>query len=330
MSRYRQQIAAALRAVTIRGPTRYAWLGRPSRRLPARHDAAIDRSQGHAYLIACLREELYYSFFCHGHPVPARWGEPQPLSGDPWLGQALAQANTGQGSWEGGWTVERIEGDEALISTGRLRARVPLAHCRAPGPLGPGAVVSVRLPKEFPERSPGFYTAVSDAPADLAASDGVVRVYWNISGSGAARLMQTLTARLNAQRVPFWLKVADHHVRLTRCDAAILYVRGDAFQALGEMLRDVAGTLGGHLRPQVPAFTLEFAPGVGLAEDVGAAESFGIRRCALLADGIVQAHLRGLTHAAGRLAEVEARFAEEGVRVDTPYLEPSLAGRHVL
>jgi class II lanthipeptide synthase len=330
VSPYRQQIVSVLRAVTIRGPTRYAWLGRSSRQLPAPQDAAIDQSAGHGYLVACLREELYYSFFCHGYPVPARWGEPQPPSADPWLGQALSQANTGHGTWDAGWTVERIDGEEALVSTGQLRARVPLVDCRASVSLGPGAVVSVRLPKELPERSPGFYTAVSDAPADLAAPEGIVRVYWNISGSGAARLVRTLTPRLNAQQVPFWLKVADHHIRLTRCDAAILYLPGDVFQGLAEMLRDVAATLGGHLMPQVPAFTLEFAPGVGLAEDVGAAESFGVRRCALLADGIVQAHLRGLTHITGRLAQVEARFAQDGVLMDTPYLEPSLAGRHVL
>jgi HopA1 effector protein family len=290
----------------------------------------MDESDARRHLVACLREELYYSFFCHGQPVQARWGEPQPLAGDPWLGDALSQANTGHGSWETGWKIERIENEEALVATRLLRARVPLVDCRASTSLRPGAIVSVRLPKEFPERSPGFYTAVSDAPADLATSEGIVRVYWNISGSGAAGLMGTLTARLNAQRVPFWLKVADHHVRLTRCDAAVLYVRSDTFQELGEVLRDIAGILTGHLRPQVPAFTLELAPGVGVAEDVGAAESFGVRRCALLADGIVRAHSGGFRDIAARLAQVEARFAEDGVRMDTPYLEPSLAGRHVL
>ncbi len=291
----------------------------------------MDESECHGYLIACLREELYHSFYCHGYPVPARWGEPQPLSGDPWLEEAMSQANTGQGSWDAGWTVQRVEGGEALVATGRLRMRVPLGDCRAPSShLRPGTVVSVPLPKEFPERSPGFYTVVSDAPADLAASEGVVRVYWNISGLGAARLVRTLTARLNAQKVPFRLKVADHRVRLARCDAAVLYLRGDTFQALAETLQDVAGALSSHLRPQVPAFTLEFAPGLGLAEEAGDGESFGVRRCAVLADGIVRAHVRGSRDIAARLAQVEARFAEDGVRMDAPYLEPSLTGRHVL
>jgi HopA1 effector protein family len=290
----------------------------------------MDESDARRYLVLCLREELYYSFFCHGHPVQARWGEPQPLAGDPWLGEALSRANTGHGSWEAGWRIERIENGEALVATSHLRARVPLGDCRAPGSLRPGAIVSVRLPRELPERSPGFYTAVSDAPADFAAAQGIVRVYWNISGSGAPRLVRTLTARLNARGVPFWLKVADHQVRFTRCDAAVLYVRDNTFGELGELLRDVAALLTGDLRPQLPAFTLELAPGVGLAEDAGAAESFGVRRCALLAEGIVQAHSRGLRGSAARLAQVEERFAEDGVRIDMPYLEPSLAGRHVL
>ena len=78
------------------------------------------------------------------------------------------------------------------------------------------------------------------------------------------------------------------------------------------------------------AATLELAPGVGLAEDGGRRESFGARRCALLADAIVRAHAHGVTEAEARLAAVAARFAEDGVRIDAPYLEPSLAGRHVL
>ena len=43
VSRYREQVAAALEAVTIRGPTRYAWLGRASRPLPASSDARAGR-----------------------------------------------------------------------------------------------------------------------------------------------------------------------------------------------------------------------------------------------------------------------------------------------
>ena len=108
----------------------------------------------------------------------------------------------------------------------------------------------------------------------------------------------------------------------------MLYLPGDAFDQAA--LRKVAVGLSAHLRPRIPAFTLELVPGVGLAEENGNAESFGVRRCAVLADAIVGAEERGLTHPAARLDAAAARFADDGVDIDAPYLEPSLAGRHVV
>ncbi len=330
MSRYRDQVAAALAAVTVDGPTRYTWLGRKSRPLPARIEVELGETQRRRYLVSCLREELYCSFYCYGGPVPARWGEPEPPFADPWLVDAMSRANHGRGSWGPGWTVQRLDGEAAVVTTGRLRARVAISECRATnGTVRRGAAVGVRLPKELPELSPGFYTVVGDT-ADPDPSASLVRVYWHVTRAGAPALVAALTSQLNAEAVPFRLKVADHPLRLGRCDAAVLYLRGDVFRALKETLREVAGALGAGLQPRIPTFTLELAPGVGLAEDDGDSESFGIRRCAVLADGIVRAGESGLSDARARLGAVAARFAEDGVRIDAPYLEPALEGRHVL
>ncbi len=122
-------------------------------------DAARD-----AYLVTSLGNELYWSFYCRGRPVPARWGEPAPIAPDPELAAALSDANTGGGSWQAGWTVERIEDHEAGGHVRRaVRVRVPLVDCRAPGDVRPGAAVSIRVPKEHLWLAPGFYTALSDA-----------------------------------------------------------------------------------------------------------------------------------------------------------------------
>jgi hypothetical protein len=330
VSLYRAQVAAALRAVTIRGPTRYTWLGRRSRPLPAAIEAELDESARRSYLVSCLREELYWSFYTHGGPVPARWGEPDAGAADPWLVEAMSDANTGHGGWEAGWTVQRLEGDEAVVATGRLRTRLPIADCRAPGgAIRRGAGVSVRLPKDLPELSPGFYTVVSDAPQP-APSGSAVRVYWNITRTGAPALVATLASRLNGEGLPFRLKVANHPYRLQRCDAAVLYLGADVFRASRATLTEAAATLAGRLGRQTPALTLELAPGVGLAEDPADGESFGVRRCAMLADGIVRAHARAITDLGARVDEVAERFAEDGVLIDAPYLEPALEGRHVL
>ena len=69
---------------------------------------------------------------------------------------------------------------------------------------------------------------------------------------------------------------------------------------------------------------------MGLAEEHGDNESFGERRCALLADAILIAHERGITEPKSQLQAVTAHFAKDGVQINAPYLEPSLAGRHVL
>jgi hypothetical protein len=329
--RYRDQVAAALQALTILGPTRYAWLGRRRPSLPASLLGELDAAERRDYLVASLRAELYRSFYRHGGPVLCEWDEVEPVSPDPWLLKALSEANTGQGTWETGWTVERFRGEAVVAGAERLRVRVPVVDCRTPaGPIRPGMPISVKLPKELRGLSPGFYFVVSDEPAAPVSAAGIVRVYWNVGPTGAPALVRALTSRLNADGVPFQLKVADHPVRLERCDSAVLYLDGQHFHSLRQRLADLAEALAARLRPRIPAFTFEYAPGVGLAEDSGGGDSFGERRCGLLADSIVDAHERRITRLTARVDAVAARFAEDGVAIDAPYLEPTLAGRHVI
>ena len=326
MSRYRDQVAAALRAVTIRGDRGYTWLGRPSRTPAARLYAAMDAAERRQHLVRSLREELYASFYCHGRPMAARWGAFQPIAADPGLVSALAASNCGGSAWEAGWTVAHVDDGEVVLQSALLRVRVAAGDCRP----GSGEDASVRLPTGLPALAPGFYTVVGEAPVAHPRPRGDVRVYWNVGADGAPHLVRALTSRLNEAGEPFRLKVADHPARLGRCDAAVLYLAGDRFAALRPVLRLVAAELEHHLQPDVPAFTLELAPGVGLSENDPDAESFGSRRCALLADGIIRAGEQGLVGESARIDAVAARFAEDGVLIDAPYREPSLAGRHVL
>ncbi len=289
----------------------------------------MDQSARDAYLVAGLGNEIYSSFYCRGRPVPARWGEPAPLAPDPGLAAALSEANAGCGSWQAGWMVERIEDHQAVV-TSELRARVPMLDCRGPGGVRPGAAVQIRVPREHLWLAPGFYTALSDAAVDVESALGVLRAYWNITPTGAPALMRALTTRLNASEVPFRLKVADHPFRLDRCDAAVLYLPVGSFKAMRATLLEVAADLRKHLRPSIPAFTHEFAAGVGLAEHDGGDVSFGTLRCRLVAEAIVRAHQRGVTELDERIAVVAEYFEEGGIEIDAPFRDPSLSGRHVL
>ena len=329
---YRDQLSAAVRAVTIRSPTDYAWLGRPCRPLPASVRDALSGFECRRHLVASLREELYSSFYTTGGPVPARWGRVQPVGSDPQLAAALSAANAGSGTWEPGWTVDRHDGDEAIVATPRLRVRVSAAECRAEdaGPIHPGVAVSVRLPKELPALSPGFFMVLGEAEFEGVTSGATLRVYWHTTASAAPALVRSLSVRLNAETVPFRLKVANHPIRFDRCDAAVLYLPIEAFEGVRAMLAHVAMTVASRLRPRTPAFTLALAPGVGLAESPATGESFGEHRCRLVADGIVGADERGVAPGEARVEAVIENLAKSGVKIDAPYLEPSLDGQHVL
>jgi hypothetical protein len=332
MSPYRDQVTAAVRAVRIRSPAGYSWLGHRRRPLRASLLAQMDRSERRRHLAACISEELYASFYCPGGPVPARWGKAAPLAADPWLTTALSDANTGHGSWEPGWIFHSLDGDQAVVATPRLRVRVPAADCNVGegGSIAPGVAVSVRMPKELPALSPGFFMVLSEAVFDASSPAGIVRAYWHVTPTGAPALVRALTLRLNAKNAPFRLKLADHPARFDRCDPAVLYLPADAFRPLRATLRQVATSLTASLHPRIPSFTLALAPGVGLAESPGTGQSFGLSRCELLADGIVSADEEAIKQDAARVARVIASLAANGVQIDAPYLEPSLDGRHVL
>ncbi|MEN3281016.1 MAG: hypothetical protein V7607_2156 [Solirubrobacteraceae bacterium] len=331
MSHYRDQIGAAAQAATIRGPTQYVWLGRASPPLPRSSNAFLRTSERRQYLVSALGERLYRSFYSQGAVVPARWDRLEPVSADDQLVQALSEANTGRGSWESGWTVLRLEGDEAVVATPRLRTRVALGDCRPLGGfVGPGARVSMRLPKELPASSPGYCSVVSDAVPGGEWSMSAVRVYWNVTSTGAPSLVRALTSWLNSDGVTFRLKVVDHPARFARCDTAVLYLPSNAFLALRKRLGDVPATLTTRLRSPIPAFTLELAHGVGLAEDDGTGASFGVQRCALLAECIVRTHEARIGQLQARIDTIAAQFEQAGVKIDAPYLAPPLAGRHVL
>ena len=80
----------------------------------------------------------------------------------------------------------------------------------------------------------------------------------------------------------------------------------------------------------MPAFTCELVPGVGSAEDDDATESFGMRRCELLARAVIRAHDEECSGLGRRLELVEDEFAGAGLRLDAPYHAPAFAGRHVI
>jgi hypothetical protein len=244
----------------------------------------------------------------------------------------LSEANAGEGAWSAGWLVHSVGGDAVVAERDDIRFTAAAGSwCAANDQsVRAGELVSLRMPKEQLGISPGFYLAQSDAEFAAGRATPIVRVYWNVSSSGAVALMAQLTRGLNRLGVPFRFKVIGHPDRFSRCDAAVLYLAVDDFERAADTIADVYDAVRACMRPGVPAFTKRLRPGLGLAENPRDSDSFGWHRCGLVADAIVRAHEGRMQSLAERVDSVAKRFAEASLSLEVPYVNPKSTDRYAL
>lgn len=327
MSSYRSQLRAIVEVVECHSATRYWWFGDLSLEVAdlVQPILAIRPDVARGFLVGNLSNRLYDDFYQRGGARPTRppyAGSPRASNWEP-LVTELSSANGGAGTLQAGWQVVAVDGEQLSIRRDglTLRAHPEEIVCSGSGPPAPGDAVALRLPKELPAFSPGFYTALSNAPYQPAGRQ-VVRLYWNLQAWGAAGFARAVTARFNRAELPFRLKLVNHPDRYVRCDAAVLYLIKDDLPVAVPLLEQVYAEVWCDLKQPVPALTKRVSLGVGLAEDPPDGDSFGQQRCRLLADGIVRGWERGALTVDERLAIVVERFAEAGIDAERPYLNP--------
>lgn len=326
MTSYRELVEGAARATVVSRRFTYAWFGELNDALPPATRLGMSPALARAHLVTALQSELYGNWYCTGAAMPAS-GDARggPVKGVGSFVEALSAANAGTGVWDAGWTVGTVADETLVLRRGGLELRARAEDCQLPSaaPATPGAQVALRLPNELLGISPGFYMAVSDRPFRPEDGEGIVRVYWHLAPGGAVPFVKIATALLNRAGVPFRLKVVNDPSRFRRCDAGVLYVFQRDYDRAATSIGEIHATIASHLHAATPAFTKHLAAGVGLAEDVGPGEgSFGTHRTRLLADGLVRAHEQGRRTLADRVDVVVARFAEDGISLDAPYLNP--------
>lgn len=324
MNLHRAQVAQALEAIDIRSKHRFAWLGEPSPPLRPALAAALPDASARTLLIRGLGARLYESFYCTGGVAPVARGSGRGSEpADPAVLTALSTANQGRGSWQRGWRVASVDAGELVVVRDGIRIRARRSECRVRrGRLRMNAEVSIALPPELPALSPGFFTVVGDVDFAVKPDDLIARLYLNVSCAGAPTLVAEVTSALNRSRVQFRLKVVDHPERFPRRDSAVLYMHAADLRHRRRLLGGVVEACAEGLKPGTPVFTKPLAAGVGLGEERGGdGVSFGMRRCLVLAEGVVDAHERRIRDLPGRLLLVERHFADAGIDLDAPYLE---------
>jgi HopA1 effector protein family len=330
VSPYREQLALALRAVAVRAPDSYTWFGRAFQPVPRALTRALEPSDQRKYLIRLLETELYRSFYSRGRPVSYLPGHDPPDRANSAFVETLSGCNRGLGGWEADWRVEAVDGPSLEVARDGVHVNVPASDCQPPGAVQ-GELVSVRRPNEERFVSPAFYFALGDADPSGHGDAMEVRVYFHLTAAGAAHLVAHATDLLNNASLPFSLKVLNHPVAYTRCDAAVLYLRQGDFAPARGPLRAIVSACAPYLRSDPPAFTKPLSRGVAVAEHLPRhGESFGMSRCRLLAEGIVAAHEHRASSLADRVEFVARCFAHRGLAIDLPYLAPGSADGYEL
>jgi hypothetical protein len=328
VSEHRALALAALAQLRIRSPISYSWCGATSAPIARGAERAMSPEVAREFLLYQLQQELYANFYCRGFPTPGEPGRERFTAlGPATFVESLARANHGRGTSQTGWVLRGESEGQVVVQRDGLSLWV------ASEQLITGASpesVSLRLPCELRKASPGFYLVLSEAPSTGEDLGRLVRLYWHLTSAAAPKLLEGLTASLNRAGLPFQLKVVNDPDRYDRCDAGVLYVPRPHYDAAAPLIGATYELLAPELRAATPAFTKRLAPGLGLAEDPGDGQSFGMHRASLLARAAVRAHELGCETPQERAAVVSESFGEQGLDLDRPYLSPGSTDRYVL
>ncbi|MBD3886008.1 hypothetical protein IFO70_30355 [Phormidium tenue FACHB-886] len=300
----------------------------------------LPKEAQHKQTLKHLRSFLYSAYYngslegC-GAPALSELVDSQTLKNESIIGidvelfQKLDGSNAGSGYFDPGWLVKRQEPDGWIaLSRGELTIHAnPKLHLKADQQrLEVGKAVEVKMPKNCLQE--GFYLAIGDAgPAQVASlseSDAIVRLYFNVTSAGAIALMQALTEQLNYSKTAFAFKVPYNYSNYGRFDAGVLYVKKEDYPTLFPVLQKVYQANSMHFYSEVPLFSKELAPGLGLAEEPNCKfelyESFGTNRCQILAMSLSEAKQRTQRSSEEKLALMLQYLSHFQVALEAPYL----------
>jgi hypothetical protein len=240
--------------------------------------------------------------------------------------QRLDEANSGQGFFDRGWQVLAVADDDTLVvKKGELRLYVQrekyLTETEQHAQLGD--IVVIKMPKN--RMQSGFYMAVGDKGFSHSQSgDVLVRIYFNLTPDGSIAVMESLTKGLNEVDIPFSFKVLYNPQDYNRYDSGVLYFDRQDYAAVMQVIRSFYNLHRSHFKAEIPLFTKQLAIGLGLAEEpdkkFAERESFGMNRCQIIANGLLESFDRGSNSVDDRMAAILEQFNRVGISLEQPHL----------
>jgi HopA1 effector protein family len=259
----------------------------------------------------------------------ADWENNSFLGMDAQFYDRLNTANHGVGFYDPDWQIMSQEDDGILkINKNELSLYIDRNSYLQPTEINApvGSHVSVKMPHNLIQN--GFYIAVSNRGSfdrSLIPADGqIVRFYFNISPDGAIALMKALTVELNQANVPFNFKVLYNPADYNRYDPCVLYIQRGYYRIVHLILERIYSQQREYFRSAIPLFTKQIAPGLAIAEEpdrkFGEAESFGLNRCQIVANALIQANNQDDPTPETKLAAIVQNFGKMGINLEYPFL----------
>jgi hypothetical protein len=238
--------------------------------------------------------------------------------------QKLLDAYGGQAHLSRGWKVLiALNGGEVCAQKAhRVRVWRPGQYLfdGAPARAAKGASVHVLLRKNSLTLQSGFYHAFGSFVADEQSEGRAMRFYLNARHAGAAEVARLVCGTFDARGVPFQFKCLSGASDYVRRDSAVLYMGKRYARVAVDLLGQLYPHLRGYLRAETPMLAKPLAPGLALAEDPDADDSFGTHRTRAIAEGLYDAFRHDRHTEAERLAAVLRAFEAQNISTEKPHL----------
>jgi HopA1 effector protein family len=283
------------------------------------------------YLIAQVQSYLYDIYFSHSligtRELAAIAQQPPTIKNNLIDGididfyPRLQRSNTSNGYFDPGWEiVAQTDRGELIVVKNGLQLHVePQRHL---APEFHRAALGTIVPIYLPHNLVGRDTYISIGNAGTAINSALIQVYFNFTPDAAIEINRKLTSALNRQNIPFQLAILHNPALFARYDAGTLELAQSDYQSVQPVFAGIYQTYQAAFSPNIPLFSKQLAPGLGLVE-VPESDTFGRHRCQILATGLVRASERGHNSTTEKLTTVCRELENAGIDLTQPYLNPN-------
>jgi hypothetical protein len=224
----------------------------------------------------------------------------------------LQQSNTGNGYLDPDWQiVAATENDELIVVKDGLHLYIN-PHKHLSKDFNQAAIGSV-VPIYLPHNLVGRDTYIIVGNLGIPNLTNSVQIYFNFTPDAAVAIAQKITLEFNKLGIPFQFAILHDPALFYRYDAGTLWLAQTSYLEVQEVLANIYQAHQAEFSPDVPLFTKQLAPGLGLAELSATPDTFGMQRCELLATGLLAAMEQDLTLAADKLRIVCRELTTAGI-----------------